>query len=226
MTTAWNGVASIRGSVTADGEFLTSPTRGIDMVRKASVPYAAQLMAINVARDAAEVALGPLAGVRITDADGNLVYHDEETTGGLDAIRLATLRRWANRSGVFLTNPLVISSPGSDFVLMQQVRTMNRACEVAYGQMVSEMSKGVFTNPATQTIREDSAQAIDEPVNAAIEEAIGSQVQDFAFAIDRSQVLSAPTAILEGVIELVMTVYIKGFRVTARLVRRITVRTP
>lgn len=223
MTTTWASVGSIRGSVTADGAIVTSPNRGIDMVRKTTVPYAARLMKLAPGQDAAQVDVGNLAGTRITDPNGNLVYHDEENDPGLNDIRLTTLRRWANRAGVFVTNPLVISTPGSDYVLMQQVRCMNRACEVAYGQLVSEMSKGVFQDLKTSKIREDSAQAIESRVNGAMRDAIGSQVQAVAFGINRDDVLTPPVAVLNGVVEMITLVYIKGFRVKAKLTRSITV---
>lgn len=222
-TTLWGAVASIRGCMGADGEYLTSPQRGVDMIRATSIPFAAMLMSQGVTVDAAEVDLGPLPGVRTVDANGNPVFHDESLNPGLDDQRLVTLRSINNKIGVFVNNPKVISTPGSDYVYAQQVRTMNRACELAFGELTNWLSRKCFTDITTGFIREDSAQDIDNAVNNPILSELGKQVTYVAFTLNRDDVLAPPTANLTGTIKMIMPVYIKGFVVNASFQRTITV---
>jgi len=225
MTTAWGSVGSIRGSVTADGGYLTSVPRGVDMVRKTSVPYAARLMSVDVTVDAARVRDGNVPGSRIVDGDGNAQFHNEDLDPGLDAQRLVTLRSFGNRAGVYITNPNVISTPGNDYVLMQQVRTMNRACELAFSALTDELSDSFFTDKTTGFIREDSAQALEAPPNNAMRAELGKKVTFVGFSLNRDDVFTPPTANLAGQVKLIMPIYIKGFTVQATLVRTITVST-
>lgn len=225
MTTAWSGVGTIRGSVTADGGYLTSVPRGVDMIRKTSVPYAARLMAVDYTVDAARVRDGNLDSVRIVDGNGVAQFHDEQLDPGLDDQRLVTLRSFANKAGVFITNPNIISTPGDSYVLMQQARTMNRACEIAFAQLTEELSDSFFTDKTTGKIREDSAQALEAPVKAAIGTEMGKKVSGFDFRLDRDTVFTPPTANLSGDINIQMPIYIKGFTINANLVKTITVAT-
>ncbi len=223
QTTLWGSVASARGCVSADGEHLTSPQRGFDMQRAASIPFAAWLLANDVTVDAAQVDLGNLPAVRIVDVNGNPQFHDESLYPGLDDQRLVTLRTINNKIGVFINNPKVISTPGSDYVYAQQLRTMNRACELAFGELTNQLSKGVMTDAVTGLIREDYAQAIENAVNNPILAELGKKVTSVGFFLNRDDVLTPPTANLTGTIKLVMPVYVKGFTVNATFAKTVTV---
>lgn len=225
MASAWGSVASIRGSVTADGGYLTSVPRGVDMIRKTSIPYAARLMSVGVTVDAARVRDDNLPNVRLVDGDGNGQFHDELNDPGLDDQRLVSMRSFSNKSGAFITNPLVISNPGNDFQLMQQVRTVNRGCELAFGALTDELSDGIFTDQTTGFIREDAAQDLEGPPNNAMRAELGKKVTFIGFTLSRDDVFTPPTAVLTGQIKTIMPVYIKGFLVQSTLVRTITVST-
>lgn len=225
MTSAWSGVGTIRGSVTADGGYVTSVPRGIDMVRKTSMPYAARLMAIDYTVDAARVKDGNLTGVRIVDGNNVAQFHDEQLDPGLDDQRLVVLRSFSNKAGTFLNNPNIISTPGDSYVLMQQARTMNRACEVAFGVLTDELSDSFFTDKTTGKIREDSAQTLESPVKSAIGTEMGKKVSGYNFTLDRDTVFQPPTASLSGDVNIQMPIYIKGFVINSNLVKTITVPT-
>ena len=229
QTTAWAGVASIRGMVGADAEYFTDPLRGIDMQRPSWMGWLARLLAVDVTIDEAQVDLGPLPNVRLVDANGNPVYHDESLDPGLDDQRLVTNRTVNTKIGAFVNNAKVISTPGSDYVYAQHVRMMNRACELAYGELQNQMSKGIFKDPATARIREDQAQLIEGAVNNVITggtDNLGKKVVFLGFSLSRDDDLSSNAgATLTGTINLIPPSYIKGFNVNARFQRTVAVST-
>jgi len=221
MTAAFGASASIRGCVAADQCIISDPDRGIDMLRSASIPFAVRLMAIDVTQDAAENT-SPLSAVRIVDENGSALYHDEALDAGLDDQRLVALRTWNNKIGVFVNNPRVISTPGSDYVFAQHWRTMNRACELAHSALTSELSKGVFKDIVTGRIREDEAARIERVVDSAISSELGKKVPYVKFTLSRDDDLGSNAgATLTGTIDLIMPTYIKAFVVNAKFARTI-----
>ena len=226
LTTLYSGSASIRGDLTADGSYFTDPLRGIDVVRSTAWGFVPRLMSQGVTIDAAQVDLGPIPNVRITDANGNAKYHDEQLNPGLDDQRMVTYRTFNNKVGVFINNPKVISTPGSDYFFAQQIRTMNRAYELAFGPLTDKLSKGGFKDPVTARIREDSAQDIESAVNNPIVEELGKSVVFINFTLSRDDDVSSNAgATLTGTINLIMPFYIKGFQVNARFQRTVSAST-
>lgn len=225
MTAAFGSAASIRGCVGADAEYVTDPVYGFDVVWPKGISFACRLLSLDVTVDAARNE-SPLQGVRIVDALGNPVFHDEVNDPGLDDQRLVVNRSWANKAGVYINNPRVISSPGSDYVFAQHWRTMNRACELAFGALVDEMSKGVFKDLATLKIREDEAVRIENAVNNPILAELGRKVAYVKFTLSRDDDLGSNAGVtLSGTVEIVMPTYIKGFAVNAKFSRGVTVTT-
>jgi len=229
MTTAWSATASIRGCVGADGGDLTSsiPGRGITQRRRTALALIARLMKVDYGVDAAYVGDGPVSGFGLSDANGNPKHHDELYYPGLDAIRLVTLRTFDRRNGTFITNPLTIASAGSDFVYAQHIRTMNRACELAYDVLLGQLSKGVNKNPSPGPtgeiyIAEEDAARIDALVNAALNELRG-QVADIRFTLSRTDDIGANGPVtLNGDLEISPLAYAKEFNVNAAFVRTIS----
>jgi hypothetical protein len=231
MDTAFSASASIRGIVAVDGGDLASATPGRTVIQKrpTSLAIAARLMDIAIGRDAAYVADGPVPGYSIADERANPKYHDELFFPGHDDIRLAALRSFDGRNGVFINNATVISPFGSDYVWAQHVRTMNRACEIAYDVMTAQLSAGINKNPKPGPageiyIAEESAREIDALVNQSLTELLG-QVNDILFTLSRTDNIGANGPItLTGALNLVALAYVKGFDVTAAFARSITVK--
>ena len=232
MTTAWTSAASIRGCVGVDGGDLASavPGRSSVLKRPTSLALAARLMASDYGRDAAYVKDGPVNGFALADTAGNPKNHDEALYPGLDAIRLVTLRSFDRRNGTFITNPNTIASAGSDFVWAQHIRTMNRACEIAYDVLTGELSRGVRKNPKLGPtgqvyIAEEDALKLDALVNAALNELRG-QVNDLRFTLSRTDDIgSNGPALFTGDIAIESLKYAKQFDVNASFTRSIAVST-
>jgi hypothetical protein len=231
MDTALSPSATIRGCVGADGGDCVStiPGRGITQKRPTSLALAGRLMATNYGVDAAYVSLGPVAGFKLGDAKGNPNNHDENLYPGLDGIRLVTLRTFDRKAGTFITNANVLSSQGSDFVWMQHVRTMNRACEIAFDVLTQQLSRGVNKSqklgPNGEVyIAEEDAQRIEALVNQALSELRG-QVSDLRFDLSRNDNIGANGPVtLNGALKIAALSYVKQFTTNASFVRTISVQ--
>jgi hypothetical protein len=230
MTTAWASAASIRGHVGADGGALASavPGRASSLKRQTALALATRLMASPYGRDPAYVGDGPLNSFKLPDANGNPLNHDENYYPGLDAIRLVTLRTFDQKAGTFITNGNTLATPGSDYVWAQHIRTMNRACEIAFGLLTGQLSRGVSKNPKVGPngevyIAERDALRIEALVNAGLSELRG-QVSDLRFTLSRTDNIGANGPVyLNGDIAIAALAYVKQYTVNAAFVRTITV---
>lgn len=231
MQTAWSATASIRGCVGADGGNVVTafPLQTLVKKKHTALAVAARLMNVSYGRDAAYVADGPVNGFGLADAQGNPVSHDESFYPGLDDQRLVTLRTFPRRQGTFITNPNVISSSGSDFVYAQHIRVMNRACELAFDVLTSQLSKGIHKSPKTGPtgqvyIDEGDAQAIDALVNQSLNQ-LRSEVTDLTFVLSRSDDIGQNGPItLNGQVSVEALAYAKQFNVNAAFSRSISVQ--
>jgi hypothetical protein len=230
MNTAFSAAASIRGCVCADvGDVVSAlPGRGITQPRPVGLALAARVADIDYGVDPAFVQVGPVSGFALADSRGNPNHHDENMYPGLDALRLVTLRSFDRKAGTFITNANVISSQGSDYVWIQHVRTMNRACELAFDVLTQQLSVGVHKNPKTGSggevyIAEEDAQRIEQLVNQSLTE-LRSQVSDLRFSLSRTDNIGANGPVtLNGALKVSPLAYVKEFDTNASFVRTITV---
>ena len=231
MTTARASMASIRGCVGADGGDLASvlPGRGILQVRPSILALAARVAKVSFGTDPAYVADGPVNGFQLPDDAGNPNNHDENVYPGLDALGFVTLRTFDRKQGTFITNANVISSSGSDYVWIQHIRVMNRACEIAYDILTEQLSRGVNKNPKLGPngevyIAEEDAQKIDALVNQGLNE-LRSEVSDLRFVLSRTDDIGANGPVVLNADLLVQAkAYAKGFNVSASFARSISVQ--
>jgi hypothetical protein len=231
QTTAWQGVASIRCCVGADVGDLVSvlPGRGITQQRPVSLALAARAAKINYGVDPAYVQDGPVTGFGLSDTRGNPKNHDENLYPGLDALRLVSLRSFDRKAGTFITNANVLSTQGSDYVWLQHVRTMNRACELAFDILTNQLSRGVRKNPKAGPngeifIAEEEAQRIDALVNQSLTE-LKSQVSDLRFTLSRTDNIGASGPVtVNGDLKIAPLAYVKEYDVNAAFVRTVTVQ--
>lgn len=174
LQTAFASTTSDAIFVAADACDLISSVNGVFMRRPAALVVAVRGMQLDVAVDAAFVAVGPLADCRIYDANNQPKYHDESKSPGLDDLRLTTLRSWPARDGVYVNNPKLISATGSDYVYWQHARVMKLADGVTYDELTFQCSIGVHTqpnktNPNVRNIAEPDAQKIEGSVSKKLE---------------------------------------------------------
>lgn len=231
MDTAFSASATIRGAVGTDGGDCVStiPGRGITQKRPTALALAGRLAKVNYGVDAAYVADGPVPGFKLADSKGNPNNHDEGLYPGLDALRLVSLRTFDRKAGTFITNANVLSSQGSDFVWMQHVRTMNRACEISYDVLTNQLSRGVNKSPVAGPngevyIAEEDAQRIEALVNQALTELRG-QVSDLRFELSRTDNIGSNGPVtLNGAVKISSLAYVKEFNTNASFVRTISVQ--
>lgn len=226
----FDAAASTDIVVCADLADIASAIWAVMMRKPVGMFVAGRGMKVPLGRDVAYVADGPLYGSpRITDAKNNPKYHDEGKYPGLDDLRLATLRTFEDRQGVFITNAPLLSSNGSDYVYWQHARVINRGCEIAYSILTGQLSAGVDKAPkpgpnGERYIAEKDAQRIEELVNANLyrELVATGQVSDIKFTLSRTDDLSSNAgAVLTGEVESVALAYVKKFSVTAGFVKQI-----
>lgn len=228
MDTAFGASSSIRGIVCGDFAATVSPIRGINMKRPTLCSVGARKSAVDMSRDLAAVADGPLSGVTLADAQGNPKWHDETIYPGLDDSRFTTLRSIDQKQGAYITNPLVFSASGSDYVYLQHVRCMNRACELAFQLLTEALSDGVLkqtNSDGSVTIKEEIAQRIESGINSRLRSELVTpqRVTDAQIVISRTDDLSSNAgATITGELQLSPLAYLKKFNINAKFVKTIT----
>lgn len=233
LTPIFANVASINVVVAADVGDVASPipnraTTGMTLPRPAGWAIAARLMKIEIGEDAAFVGRGPVPQFGISDTRNNPKYHNEAKFPGLDNIRLSSLTTIPGKQGTFITNALIISTTGSDYVYAQHARTMNQAAEIGFAFLAEELSKGVRKSPhvgpnGERYINEGDALRIEQDGTRAIKAALNGQVNDVALVLSRTDDISDNDgADVHGSIQSESLAYIKKFTVTAGFVKSIT----
>lgn len=142
---------------------------------------------------------GPLPGVL------KLYYDERIDAGGVDAVKLSSLRTYQGRPGTYVSQGLIKSAAGSDFTIWPRRLVIDVAAEVTHAVTSGFIGRGVRTNPGG-TIDERDALALETEVNAALAAALlnprnaegtGGHVSAVTYTVDRTvNVLSTET--LEG----------------------------
>lgn len=220
---------SIRLSQGTDGGAVASTLTGLTQPRKTALVEAARAMSIPIGVEPAYVAIGNLPDLRIVDSNGGPLFHNEEIYPNLDQLQLATLRSVQGQPGVFITNGRIFSLTNSDYQFVPHVRTMNRACEIAYQIMMTQLSRGIGKKPRDPVtgavyILEGDALTIEGLVNEAVAPPLKGQVVAVKFSLARNDDLSSNAgATLNGSVQIVALAYIKNFKVTASFTKSIAV---
>ena len=223
METAFSGSASIRQVLGSGRGDVASPIRGITQSRPSTLAVVSRCMKIDIGRDPAAIADGPVSGFGLTDAKGNPKHHNEDFYPGLDALRLATLRTVPGREGTFITNAPALSSTGSDYVYVQHIRIANAMCETAFSLFMSRLSLGVRRDQATGFIDESDAQDIETFVNQGLRNTARGRTSAYKFTLSRNDDISSNQgAILTGTLDVSALAYVKGIEVKFRFVKTIT----
>jgi hypothetical protein len=225
MNTAFGASSTIRVLVGGDQFEAVSLVRGSRTKFPTALAVAARAMEVDISRDPAFVNDGPVDGAFIQDSRGNPQYHDEALYPTLDDLRLTSLRTFNGRSGAYITNALLLSPAGSDYVYLQHARVMNRALELTFDSLTGRLSQGVRADASTGYIREEDAQDIEGLVNAQLRGQLvdTSRVSGAQFVLSRTDDLGAIPATLTGEVQVLPLKYVKKFNVAARFVRTIQV---
>jgi hypothetical protein len=226
--TALDGIFTASSSIDmvlgADGGTYPSPLSAYVLKRPTALFAAARAMGIDIAVEPAYVALGPIEGLAITDAGGMPRDHNEEANPGLDDSRFTTLRTLEGETGTFINNTRLFSPNGSDYQFLPHARVMNAGCVTAFQILNKRLSMGVAKN-ADAHIQEADAQMIELGVESAVGAKLvtSRRASDCDFVLSREDDLSSNAgAILSGELAVAALVYIKGFLVNAKFVKKIT----
>lgn len=229
LTPIIGAIDTPRVVVCAGGADMVEYFQGVKVRRPASLYIAAAIEAISIGTDPAAVANGPLTNATITDGRGNPKYHDEQIYPGLDALNISTLRSFPGRPGVFVTNARLPSAAGSDIVYVPHLRTMNKACTIAFQLLTDKLSLGVGKNPKPGPngaiyIAERDAASIEHYVNGTLSAQLRGQVADVDLTLSRTDDISSNAgATITATLSVEPLAYIKGFNTTATFVKSITV---
>lgn len=168
LETDFGDFSSSRVSVCAGADRTLSSVSRRNYRRPASFAIAARCNAVTAATDLGQVDLGPLPAVGIKDANQNPDEHDETLNPGLDDLRFCVLRSIAGFPGVYVNNPNIMATPGSDFSLIQYRRVMDIACTVTKFTLTLRLNSSVKVDATTGFIIEQDALDIEAAVKSAL----------------------------------------------------------
>lgn len=146
----------------------SNPTLVAQYRRPSVFAYAGLFASVSEEQDIAQIKYGPLPGVQIRDANGNIDEHDELENPGLDDLMSTCLRTWDGRDGVFVNNPRLHAPVGSDFQFVQLRRVMNLARTALKQYLETRLSNDVVVDAKTGFILKSEADDIDSGANAAL----------------------------------------------------------
>lgn len=187
MAAIFGSRATTHGSVCYAAAKITSGVSG-SKYRRPTVFAVAAAHAVSEEIDAADINLGALPGVAIRDDNGNLDEHDETINPGADDARFIALRTWDGYPGVYINRPLVLSAPGSDFVLVPHRRVLNLAEIALRAYFTRRLNKPVRVDASTGFILEQDALEIEAGARAAMRTALLTKPKASAiqFALSRT----------------------------------------
>lgn len=150
------------------------PSTGGNWRRIRSVAWLAVRRAMQLTIHADISILIPLEG--ISDLTGfTVVYHDEETLGGLDDARFITIRSIAGRVGYFIGNPNAMAPSGSDFTLLQFGLVADVGCAVVRQYFLTALNTSVRLTIGTTHILERDRQTLEAGAQRAMFNALVSK---------------------------------------------------
>lgn len=120
----------------------------------------------------ANIKIGRMDGVILTDSNGNPEDHDESTNPGLDDARFLVLRTWEGRPGVYINRPRLLSTPTSDFQLIPHRRVMNLAKTVVRSYLEERVNEEILVDATTGYILEEEALEIEAGAAARLKGAL------------------------------------------------------
>lgn len=215
------------GSLCAGAAQIASnvPNMGYNYIDPISYAVAPLLVSVSEEQSIADLDIGQLPGVNITDLNGNPAArcHNELLNPGLDALNFLTLRTWTSVAGVYVNMPRLFSVAGSDFDNQPKLRVWNLAQAGLFAFFMRRLQKPILVNPKTGFILESTAQQLEKAANQVLTQILlGKPKASFTeVAISRTDQLlntTTPTITVDArIIPLAYPVYINlnlGFEVT------------
>lgn len=159
--TAFANNASVWVTPPAYNCVISAPISGLSLLRNFSWMYMARLCQISGATDAADVSLGGLTAIAVSDLE-NL---DE----GLSDSGFVTPTQIKRKSGFFVNQATTFAyKNNSDFSYITNRRVMNTAIKISYDSLVNYLNSKQLVDPKTGFITPQSANTIENAVNTAL----------------------------------------------------------
>jgi hypothetical protein len=172
MNTIFSAKSDSAVALTSGACYLISSVSGRNYRRPVSFVAASLEASVSEEVNTADLNLGSLTGVSVTDANGNPDQHDETTNPGLDDARFYVLRTVQGYSGVYVNRPRLFSAEGSDFQLVPHRRVLNLAHAALRAYFTRRLNKPVRVNAATGYILEEEALEIESGARAVMRAAL------------------------------------------------------
>jgi hypothetical protein len=192
IQSAFAGQVYTRVMVCPGNENTVSGITGQQLLRSSAWSASARTALVQPAEDLGRVKSGSLPGVTAID-------RDEAVTPALDALDFTTLRTIIGRPGFFITSGHMFVAPTSDYSLSQNRRVMDLACAIARDALLNFLNDTIQVNPSTSaqnpgSITNRNASFIENAVNSALAQGLGSNAISASIVIDRTNnVLSTKT---------------------------------
>ncbi len=166
---------------------------------------------------------GPLSGVSLEDADGNIVEYDERTDGGALAGRFTCLRTYGNGpNGAFIALSLTRDTEGTLLSRTHNMAVANLACTVVQAQTENVIG-AVLQLKDDGRATEASLGIIESKINSALEIALlqngseGPRASKAVWRASRTDVLNVPGATLTGVCDLHLNGTVEHIETTVKV---------
>jgi hypothetical protein len=182
--------------------WFTDPNAGRIYRRNMGASYLAKVVGSARSVSPSWVQPGPLPNLSLVDGNGNLIGHDENVAGGLDAMHFVTTYRVPNpqlRTGCYVYRPWTFYQSGSKVTLVPFRRLANAIERVVSAVSWQNIGNKVFYDPTTLALSTADQGAIASTVkevlalNFKITEIINLENDDPAPAPPLVQVASAVT---------------------------------
>lgn len=207
--------ATTFGELCAGACKLTSAVSGRKYRRPIAHAIASFEASVSQEINIADVNLGTIPGVTITDANGNPDEHDESVYPGLDDSRFTVLRTHEGIQGVYVNRPRIFSADGSDFYLMPHRRVFNIGAAALRAYFVRRLNQPILVSKTTGFILEEEALEIEIGALAALEAALLAKpkASGVSFALSRTDNLLS-TKTLNGDAAIVPLAYAETIALT------------
>jgi hypothetical protein len=121
--------------------------------------------------------LGPLAGVTITDEDGQSVEHDERTGTSLLPYSFSCLRTYSNSNGVFVAMDLTREDENDPLAYHHNMNVANVAQTVVQRVTENFIGQTPLLSGDGKTLDKDDRAALADEVNEALSQALLSDLK-------------------------------------------------
>jgi len=188
INTIFSSIATTYGALCAGEAKMISGVSGRQYRRPISHWVAPAHAVASQEVNLANVKVGRMDGVIITDTNGNPDDHDESVNPGLDDARFLVLRSWEGRPGVYINRPRIFSLATSDYQLIPHRRVMNLAKTIVREYLTERINEEILVDSTTGFILEEEALEIEAGANASLRGALGAKpkASGWSFVLSRT----------------------------------------